>query len=231
MDFVGNVFDYINPDADLNIVLPLLCEYFAMFFFKTEQAAAKFEELVKPFVTGGLFVHTHVVNDVDQERLRNLVSFSMKMYQIKCIDFNNFFFFKFSQPINYESLASHVLSEETQEQHPLIKNWFDNFRVNRNVTTVKDKAHRNLALKYKCKIIDGDTCYHENGHGISKVSNGKPDNELKVFLEKWQLAAAQRDDKLQEQVKCVDNNHVLAKLQTENHQLKEQRLNVKKTIK
>lgn len=76
-NFVGNVFDYINPgadDAQLKIALPLLAQYFPMFFFKTQPAADLFTELVKTFLKNGMHVYTHVITSNDQAHVANLVS-------------------------------------------------------------------------------------------------------------------------------------------------------------
>lgn len=76
-EFVGNIFDFIDPnvtDVKLEMVLPLLQQYFAAFFFKTKSTADAFEELVKPLPEGGSNVFIHVVTEEDPARLAELVS-------------------------------------------------------------------------------------------------------------------------------------------------------------
>ena len=76
-DFVGNFFDFIDPnvaDIKLKMVLPLLHQYFTSFFFKTKSAADAFEELVKPLLKSDLHVFIYVVTEDDPTRLAELVS-------------------------------------------------------------------------------------------------------------------------------------------------------------
>lgn len=223
-NFVGNVFDFVNPDvsdAKLKICLPLLGQYFALFFFKTKSAAIEFKKLVTPFLKNGMHVYTHVITEVDQARLANLVNFFYD--EENGIDF---IVFIFSQP--YASLADEILSEEIRAENPLIKNWFDNIRICKNKAKANPNAIHDLAIKHSCKIIFFENkCYHEDGL-LSEVLNGKPDGAMKDFLKKWQKI--QRNVKLEVQAeKFVIDNHISAMEQTQND-LKKQCLDSKVKI-
>lgn len=229
-NFAGNVFDFVNPnviDTTLKLVLPLLCQYFGMFFFKTSSAADAFKGLIKPFVQWkkNMCIYTYVINDVDQSRLDKLVSVSY-CTRGKCAGYK----VTLSNPSQpFESLADHILTEETQTQYPFIKNWFDNIRIYIHPTTANLKTIRSLAIKHRCKIIVKNNCIHEDGH-FSEVCNMKADGLMKDFLEKWKVAATQRDVKLIEQSMKFLLDTEKAALEQTSQELKEQRVNVKQTI-
>ncbi|XP_055313145.1 uncharacterized protein LOC129574751 [Sitodiplosis mosellana] len=171
-NFAGNVLDFINPNTSndkLNIALPLLCQYFAMFFFKTKSVADAFSELVKHFLTDGLHIYTHVITeDVDETRLANLP---------------------------FTSLADQVLSDATQAEYPLITNWFNNIRIFTQAEA-KPEVIRRLAIKHRCKIIFNNKCFHEDGN-FTEIFNGKTVvGAMEEFLVKWQVVAVQRNMKL-----------------------------------
>lgn len=227
-NFVGNVFDFVDPDvsdAKLKVALPLLCQYFALFFFKTKPAATAFKDLVTPFLKNGMHVYTHVITEVDQTYLPNMVSFFM-IFKEKGKDFN---VSNFSQP--YASLADQILTEETLAEYPLIKNWFDSIRVYTHTAKANPKAIRRLAIKHRCKIIFFENkCFHEDGQ-YSEIFNGKSDGDMKDFLEKWQKVALQRNIKLKVQADKfkVDNDN--ADMKEIQNDLYKQRIGSKLKIK
>lgn len=70
--FVGNIFDFINPDTNdilLKNVLPMLAQYFALFMFTTKAAANAFTGIVKPFVKHDYQIYTYAFDESEPKRV------------------------------------------------------------------------------------------------------------------------------------------------------------------
>lgn len=77
--FLGQIGDFVNIDADINVLritLPILTDYFPIFLFDSKVKAKLFESKVEPLLNGNERISAHGIDELVSQGNRNLVRFA-----------------------------------------------------------------------------------------------------------------------------------------------------------
>lgn len=116
-------------------------------------------------------------------------------------------------------MADILLSKETCRSNPLVKKWFDQFRV---ITDDLDAEQlQQKAKQMECRILFENRCYCKDG-SVRETFQEITTDEWKEFLTEWKNCLKGRDEKIKDQptkyagMKSMDQRtETLAKLQAQ----------------
>lgn len=124
-------------------------------------------------------------------------------------------------------MARYLLSEETCFEHPVVKRWFDQFRVvtDADVNDVDSEILQQQAMELKCMILHGNWCYCEDGsvrEVCHELSSDAFENFVQIFKqctnERATMMAQQRSKYTLDKQKDIENKF-LARLDAEKSKL------------